>query len=577
MPRTFVRKVTALAALIGSVFIVVWAAFAFSFISTFKADDEALSMYAEDLILAQSLEEALQRKLADGRGYLLAHDGQSRRAFDQADADIKGLTNELRARVKSEKGIVLFEAAARGIAAHDLALRRAMEARGSVDAVARLWVSDVQPHAAQARRDMEAFSEYKRSLYDRAKAHAFRAQRRALWVTTSIVVVAVLAGALGGVRLLRSARSTFAVEVRARAAAEQERGFFTAMLNNLPIGVIAAEAPSGRILLVTEWANRLLRNEIPEGARPEFASLLFHEVDGSLRANEGTPLARALAGQVAHGEETQTAGGRVFAMTAAPIRNAEGAVIAAVVGFTDMTKKKEAEKERELFIGALGHDLRNPLAAISLAADTLARQRDLPAAAARPVARIASCASRMNELILELLDFASSQHGALPIKPELCKMSDVASEIIAEVKIAHPDRDIRLHSDDDCIGYWDRGRLSQVFQNLVGNAVLHGDPLQPIEVKIGRLAGRVWAKVVNRGATVPHEEQARIFDPFRKSQRSTGLGLGLYIARAIIEAHDGSISLESTSGQTTFAIDLPSNAIESPTVAEGDGPNRRAV
>src|ERR1041385_6818500 len=202
MPRAFVRKVAALAALIGSVIVVVWATFTFSFISTLKADDTALSKYAEDVILAQSLEEAVQRKLADGRAYLLAHDDQSRRAFEQADTDIKELTKTLRARVKTEEGIVLLEAVMRGITAHDQVLRRAMEARGTVDAVAQLWASDVHPLADRLRQDMVAFGEYKRSLYDRAKASAFRTHRHALFVTVSIIFVAVLAAAIGGMHLI---------------------------------------------------------------------------------------------------------------------------------------------------------------------------------------------------------------------------------------------------------------------------------------------------------------------------------------------------------------------------------------
>lgn len=574
MPRTFVRKITALAALIGSVFLAVWATFAFSFISTFKADDEALSTYAEDLILAQSLEGAIERKLADGRAYLLAHDDRSLSAFDQADIDIAGLTKALRARVKSKEGVALLETAMRGITAHDEALRRAMEARGTVDAIARLWAADVQPLAARLRHDMEAFSAYKRTLYDGAKANVLLAQRRAVFATLSIVLVAGLAGVLGAVHLVRAARSTFAVEVQARAAAEKERAFFTAMLNHLPIGVIAAEAPSGRILLVTEWAQHLLRNENHDIAERELAPWLVREIDGSLRANEGTPLARALAGELVHGEEVGTGNGRVFATTAAPIRDATDAIVAAVVGFTDVTKRKEAEKERELFIGALGHDLRNPLAAITLAADTLSRQGG---ASAKPAARIVSSTARMNQLIGELLDFASSQHGTLPIKPEVCRMSDVASDIIAETKLAHPDRDVHLRSDGECIGYWDPSRLSQVFQNLVGNALLHGEPGQPIEIRTGCHADRVWAKVTNRGAAVSVEEQAHIFDPFRKGRKSTGLGLGLYIARAIIEAHGGSISVESTSGQTTFTIELPTHAIPDPSLPSQATPTRSGM
>src|SRR5262249_36505650 len=106
-----------------------------------------------------------------------------------------------------------------------------------------------------------------------------------------------------------------------------------------------------------------------------------------------------------------------YTVTAGPIRHQNGTIVAAVAGFVDVTEKKEAEKERELFIGALGHDLRNPLTAIMMAVDSLAGRGELQAAAVKAATRIASSARRMEALIGELLDFARSQHGALPSTP----------------------------------------------------------------------------------------------------------------------------------------------------------------
>src|SRR5438045_3430201 len=98
MPRTFMGRISGVAALTGSVFVVVLALFGYFFVSAFRTDDEALSTYGEELMVAQSLEEAVQRKLASGRGYLLAHDEQSRRAFEQADSEIDDRLRTLRAR-----------------------------------------------------------------------------------------------------------------------------------------------------------------------------------------------------------------------------------------------------------------------------------------------------------------------------------------------------------------------------------------------------------------------------------------------------------------------------------------------
>jgi signal transduction histidine kinase len=101
--------------------------------------------------------------------------------------------------------------------------------------------------------------------------------------------------------------------------------------------------------------------------------------------------------------------------------------------------------------------------------------------------------------------------------------------------------------------------MSQVFQNLLVNAVDHGDGSAPITVRTGRHDDRVWAEVTNRGAIRP-EERRRIFDPFRGRATSKGLGLGLYIARTLVEAHGGTIDVDSKNDETTFLIELPLEA-----------------
>jgi signal transduction histidine kinase len=566
-------RMSGIAVLIGSAFVLVLSAFGYFFVSAFRADDEALANYGEELVTAQALEEAVQRKLAGGRGYLLARDEQSRRVFEQADSDISDRMRALQARVKSEQGVRLLATVAGGIAAHDRALRRAMAVGGTVDEIAQSWATDVHPLAATLREDIEAFMRHKRSLYDEARTAAYQAQRRALFMTCSIALVALTAGVLGGMYFLRSARSTFAEEAQARTAAEKERAFFTALLDHLPIGVIAAEAPSGRIVLTTRWARKLLSAARPNVPMPsslsELASWRICRLDGSPYLVDDTPLARALRGDVVQTEELRLEDHGAYAVTAGPIRDESGTIVASVAGFADVTDKKEAEKARELFIGVVGHDLRNPLTAISMAADALTKRDDLPAGAAQRATRIASSARRMEGLIGELLDFARSLHGALPLKPERCRLSDVAAEIVDEFKIAHPDRDIRLDREDDCRGNWDRSRLSQVFQNLVGNAIEHGTPGRPVEVAIGCTADGVWAKVTNSNGVIPPEEQARIFEPFQAGKGSSGLGLGLYIARAIIEAHGGRIGVASMHGRTTFSIELPTRE----RVGGGDHPS----
>jgi signal transduction histidine kinase len=535
MPRSFLGGVSGLVALIGFAFVVILAAFGYSLSTAFRADDDALSTYAEELILGKGLEESIQRKLADGRGYLLSHDPERREAFDEASADEKRLFAELHRRVKGQDGIRLLGVAEEAAVAHDLALREAMAMQGTREEIAASWQAKVSRLAAQQRTDMDAFINHKRSLYENAKQTAFRVQRRSVFVSASIALLALFVGAAGGINLMRSARNAFRLETKARSAAEKERAFGAALLDQLPIGTVVADA-SGQIIQVSEWARRMFSGEL--GA-------------------EQLPLAQALRGEVVQQLEVRGPHGRIYSVTGGPIRDRSGKIIAAVCGFVDISERKQSERERELFISVLGHDLRNPLNAISLAADALQRRDDLPAAASKPAARIASSANRMSVLIGELLDFARCQNGVLPIKPERCELKNIAKEIVDEVRLTNPERDIRIGTQGGCDGLFDISRMAQVFQNLIGNAVDHGAPDHPIEVETGCSGSTVWARVKSRGKTIPSEERKRIFEPFRTSGASQGLGLGLYIASAIVQAHGGTIAVESEDGETTFSIELP--------------------
>jgi signal transduction histidine kinase len=559
MPRSFVVRLSGLVALVGFVFVVVLAAFAVSITRAFRADDEALMTYAEEMVLGEALEESVQRKLAAGRGYLLGHDEHFLAAFDEAATDQSALYEKLRARVTSREGVQLLDVVARSARAHDQALRDTLAIPGTTDEIARHWSAEVAPLAVTLRTDLEVFIRHKRDLLERAKQTAMRAQERAVLVSGAISLAAILGGAAGGIFLFRSARTAFRLQIDARTAAEAERAFFTSMMDQLPIGVMAADA-TGRILYVSDWARRLLSREDPRIVEAPFVAgyegAFFH-MDGAQYAADELPLSRALRGEVVHAAELRGPKGCTYSVTAGPIRDAGGVITAAVAGFADVTDRKEAERERELFIGVLAHDLRNPLNAISLAADSMQRRGDLPELATRPAARIASSAHRMSRLIAELLDFARSQSGTIPIHPQPCQLKDIAAEVIDEVRTEHPNRVIRIEAQGGCDGRYDANRIAQVFQNVIGNAVQHGAPDEPIEIQTGATEDRVWARVTNRGQTIPPAESKRIFEPFRSSAGSKGLGLGLYIARAIVQAHGGTISVDSKDGATTFTIELP--------------------
>ena len=216
---------------------------------------------------------------------------------------------------------------------------------------------------------------------------------------------------------------------------------------------------------------------------------------------------------------------------------------------------------RERFIGILGHDLRNPLMALTLAAETiLATPNCTQPAHARLASAIRKGGDRMSRMISDLVDFALGQlGGGIPAVPQSCDMGEICREAADELRATHPDRDIKLELRGDLRGAFDRDRLVQVISNLVANALVHGH--DPIVVRVYESDDRqfVVTDVHNAGPAISAETIATIFDPFRRGAKAKrgGLGLGLYIVQQIALAHGAHCTIESNEQGTTFRIPWP--------------------
>jgi signal transduction histidine kinase len=230
-------------------------------------------------------------------------------------------------------------------------------------------------------------------------------------------------------------------------------------------------------------------------------------------------------------------------------------------------EQKKQEELREQLIGIVGHDLRTPLSSVVMGAGLMLKRGTLSETDARTTARIARSADRMAKIIAQLLDFTRARlGGGIRIEPRPMDLAEVCNEVITEIETAHPDRSVRLRAEGDTRGTWDRDRLSQVVQNLLGNAIEHGAGGGPIEVEIDGIAAEsVVLRVHNEGAPIAPALLPLIFDPFRRqnspARRSEGLGLGLFICREMIRAHRGEIAVQSGEGTgTTFTVTVPRKA-----------------
>ncbi|HET9930143.1 MAG TPA: GAF domain-containing protein, partial [Polyangiaceae bacterium] len=234
-------------------------------------------------------------------------------------------------------------------------------------------------------------------------------------------------------------------------------------------------------------------------------------------------------------------------------------VAAAVVRFNSISELQRSVRFNEIFSGILGHDLRNPLNAIMMAAQT-ALLRDDPDLHRRSFSKIVASGSRMARMIEQLLDFTRVRlGGGIPLVAREADLLLIVRHAVEELEAAHPTHEIRLSHGHDTRGMWDTDRLAQVFSNLLGNAVQHGETGAGIDVVIdGRDVEFVTITVQNRGS-IPAELLKDVFEPLCGGEPragSRGLGLGLFITRELVRAHGGDIRVRSepTEGTTTFAV-----------------------
>ena len=222
----------------------------------------------------------------------------------------------------------------------------------------------------------------------------------------------------------------------------------------------------------------------------------------------------------------------------------------------------ELSKARDTFTAILGHDLRSPLSAILMSAHNIA-SLDLPAPAMDAVGRIQRSAKAMQALIRDLLDFAGARLGRdMPIRPERSSLIETCHAALAELMAAHPKRTFEFEHEAELRGYFDPARVGQALSNLLNNAINHGSRDHPVTVRARAESRDLVVEIANKGDTMSPEALQAVMDPIARvhqqgSEGSSGLGLGLYIAQLVAEAHGGSVAATSQAGVTRFSFRFP--------------------
>ncbi|HJU10791.1 MAG TPA: sensor histidine kinase [Candidatus Binataceae bacterium] len=225
---------------------------------------------------------------------------------------------------------------------------------------------------------------------------------------------------------------------------------------------------------------------------------------------------------------------------------------------------RDSIKYGDRFVSVLVHDLRTPLNLISIAASSLRERASVTEAGQSNITRILRGVRRIDRLIDDLAVVVRSRLGcSLPLSKARADLGNVCEEAVEEIKASYPNVTVEIHRTGNLIGEWDRERIAQVVSNLVVNAIVHASA-KKVDLNIEDAGSLVTLSVCNQGSPIPAAMLESIFEPSvhkgdgASEALSSGLGLGLFIVRQIVEAHRGTVQVTSSEPKgTIFMVQLP--------------------
>lgn len=219
---------------------------------------------------------------------------------------------------------------------------------------------------------------------------------------------------------------------------------------------------------------------------------------------------------------------------------------------------QQAQAMSDLFVGVLGHDLRNPLGSIVNSAALLELEPGAAEGMLRKVRIIQRASVRMERLISQVLDFALARvKGGIPVALAEADLAAITRQVVSELETAG--ERVRVEALGNLEGHWDADRMMQVISNLVANALEHGEAEAPVRLFLDGTAADVVRVELHNGGVIPRQTLESLFSAFKpRDPHARGLGLGLYIVDQIVRSHRGEVTVRSEEGKgTTFVIRLP--------------------
>ncbi len=351
-------------------------------------------------------------------------------------------------------------------------------------------------------------------------------------------------------------------------AAQAAHHLLEVVVQQLPVGLIVAEAPSGRVLVANEEAQRVWGAPIPAGIpigerepRPRLRR------DGDWLDRRALSIYAALEGRE-QGDESEIElerpdGSEVAVeMTSAPVRDDAGKIVAAVAVLEDISERVANEQLREAFVGMLSHELRTPITTIYGGTQVLARRgSSLPDETVRQIVEdIAGEANRLQRIAENLLVVTRIERGATLGSQEPILLQRLAQRVVETEGQHWPSMRIALSLAACPAVAGDEGQVELVIRNLVSNAGKYGG--DEVEVAVAAAEGEVQLRVLDRGPGLPPEDEGDLFALFYRSSRTagkaTGTGIGLFVVRSLVERMGGRAwARNRDGGGAEFGFALP--------------------
>jgi PAS domain S-box-containing protein len=373
-------------------------------------------------------------------------------------------------------------------------------------------------------------------------------------------------------------------EQAARSEAEAARDRLQQVIDVLPEGIILVDI-HGKVFLSNAAADEIAGRDLSAPEAAPFGDFGLLHLDGTAYAQAELPLARIVQqGEVVRGEQllfpNATTERQVpVLVNGAPLRDQQGGLHGGVAVFQDISPIKELERQKDGFLAAASHDLKNPLTAIKARAQILRRQAKRMNSTegerfADGLHAIDQTITRLTAMINELLDVARLQMGRpLLLDRQPTDLAEIARSVVAELQPSTERHDIEIKAPTEpTLGAWDRARLERVVSNLVSNAIKFSPEGGPISLVVrgDDRDGQPWValEVHDRGVGIPPDDLPRIFERFYRASNVAGAiegtGLGLTGSRHIVEQHGGQLLVDSQQGYgSVFTVMLPTAGVAS--------------